>query len=221
MIVALSVVTAATVTGAAVARWRPGRQEVWSGAAAGALLVLAGLHLLPDAWQDAAAAGLWPWLVPAVAAGAFATASALARIGHHREYVSGAGAAAALAGHRFLEGSTLALAGSVAVVSALAVHAFCEGLAVGALVDGRSRRAAWWLAALCAGPIAGAVATSVYRLPDTASPLLVAVAAGVVAQAARVSLRVAFRSPRALVSPAAPALAAGAALTAAAVHLAG
>ncbi|NBH04922.1 hypothetical protein GTY80_16925, partial [Amycolatopsis sp. SID8362] len=58
MIVALSVVTAATVTGAAVARWRPGRQEVLSGAAAGALLVLAGLHLLPDAWQDAAAAGL-------------------------------------------------------------------------------------------------------------------------------------------------------------------
>jgi hypothetical protein len=45
----VSVVAVATVAGAGLARWRPGRQEVWFGAAAGALLVIAGLHLFPDA----------------------------------------------------------------------------------------------------------------------------------------------------------------------------
>lgn len=41
---------AATVTGAWLARLRPGHREIWFAAAAGALLIIAGLHLLPDAW---------------------------------------------------------------------------------------------------------------------------------------------------------------------------
>ena len=46
-------VAAATVAGAWLACRRPGHREIWFAAAAGALLVIAGLHLLPDAWAGA------------------------------------------------------------------------------------------------------------------------------------------------------------------------
>src|SRR6266487_4099532 len=59
----VGVVAVATVAGAGLARWRPGQPELWFGAAAGALLVIAGLHLLPDAWSAARAARLWPCTV--------------------------------------------------------------------------------------------------------------------------------------------------------------
>ena len=221
-------VSAATVAGAALVRRRPGHQQVWFGAAAGALLVIAGLHLLPDAWHDAREAGLWPGAVPLAAAGSFTLAAAAARIGctcdADQKHLSGAGTATALAGHRFLEGATLALTGSATVALALAVHAFGEGLAVGALLTGRSRRrSASWLAVLCAGTIAGTTLTSASPLPDTLSPLLVAIAAGIIAQAALISLRAAFEElrPRALASSTAAATFTAAAITAVAVHLAG
>jgi zinc transporter ZupT len=225
----VGVVAVATAVGALLVRWRPGRQEVWFGAAAGALLVIAGLHLLPDAWHDARGAGLWPWAVPAVAVGSFGLSAVVARFGctcqADEEQASGAGTAGALAGHRFLEGSALALTGSLTVAVALAVHALGEGLAVGALLADRSRRRlALWLAVMCVGPVVGAALTSAYHLPDAAGPLLVAVAAGILAQAARVSLRAAFHHlrPRAFVlSPAAAAVASAAAVTALAVHLTG
>ena len=80
-------------------------------AAAGALLVIAGLHLLPDAWGGAYAVRLWPPLVPIAAMGAFTAAGVAARTGcgcrPHTEQAGGAGAAAALALHRFLEGPPL------------------------------------------------------------------------------------------------------------------
>jgi hypothetical protein len=44
---------AAAVAGAWLARRHAARRELCSGAAAGALLVIAGLHLLPDAWSAA------------------------------------------------------------------------------------------------------------------------------------------------------------------------
>lgn len=225
---AAAVVCLATSGGAALARRRSERPELWFGAAAGALLAIAGLHLLPDAWGDARDAGLWPGLVPAAAAGSFAVVAAAARIGctcdADRKHMSGAGTAGALAGHRFLEGAALALTGSVTVAAALAVHAIGEGLAVGALLAGRSRRqVAAWLAVMCGGTVVGAVTAGAYPLPKAAGPLLVAVAAGVVAQAARVGLGVAFRhlQPRILFSPTAAATVTAAAITAMAVHLAG
>lgn len=205
------------------------RRELAFGAAAGALLVIAGIHLLPDAWSGAAQAGIPAWAVPATAAASFALAGLAARAGctcqADREAAGGAAAAGALAAHRLLEGAALALAGSLTVAVALVAHALAEGLAAGTLLSsGSRRRAGWWLAAMCASPLAGAAAAGLRPVPAGAEPLLLAVAAGVLGQAARVSLAAAVRHARpvrvALSRPAAAALIA-AAVTALAVRGAG
>jgi hypothetical protein len=194
-------VAAATVAGAWLVRRRPGQRQAWFAAAAGLLFIIAGFHLLPDAWAGAQEAGIWPPLVPmaAVAAGAGAGLAARAGCGcgEHRERVAGTGMAAALAVHRFLEGAAIALAGSAAVALALAVHAFGEGLATGALLSGQPRRrVAGWLALMCVSPVLGAVVADAFPVPEVAEPVLVAAAAGVLVQAALVSLRAAFHGLR-------------------------
>jgi hypothetical protein len=167
--------------------------------------------------------------VPAAAAASFALAGLAAQSGcacqAEREAVGGAGTAGALAAHRLLEGAALALASSLTVAVALIVHALAEGLAAGTLLSSAPRRrAAWWLAAMCASPIAGAAVAEIRPVPAGAEPLLLAVAAGVLGQAARVSLAAAFRHVRlvriAVTRPAAAALIA-AAVTALAVRGAG
>ncbi len=221
-------VAGATVTGAWLARRRPGQQQVWLGAAAGALLVIAGMHILPDAWSEARAAGLWPWVVPAAAVAAFLLAGLAARAGcacqRDTQHV-GAGTAAALAAHRFLEGSAMALLGSGVVVAALTVHALGEGLAVGALLRSQPRRrTATWLAAMCASPVIGMVVTSAHPMPAAARPVLLALAGGLLAQAARVSLRAArhdLAPARFLFSGPAAATTVAAAIAMLAVHAAG
>ena len=134
------------------------------------------------------------------AVGAFTAAGLAARAGcgcrEHTEQASGAGTAAALAVHRFLEGSAIALAGSAAVAVALAVHAFGEGLATGALLGAQPRRVAGWLAAMCVSPLVGAAVAGAFPVPAAAEPVLLALAAGVIAQAAWVSLRAAFHGLR-------------------------
>jgi ZIP family zinc transporter len=194
-------VAVATVAGAWLVRRRPGQQQTWFAAAAGLLLIIAGLHLLPDAWDGAREAGIWLPLVPVAAAAAFVAANLAARVGcgcgEHREQAAGTGTAVALAVHRFLEGAAIALAGSAAVALALAVHAFGEGLATGALLSGQPRRrVAGWLALMCVSPVFGAVVADAFPVPEIAEPLLVAAAAGVLTQAALVSLRAAFRGLR-------------------------
>ena len=47
---------------------------------------------------------------------------------------------------------------------------------------------AGWLAAMCLSPVAGAAAITAYRLLPAAGPVLLAVTAGVLAQAAPISL---------------------------------
>jgi zinc transporter ZupT len=79
---------------------------------------------------------------------------------------------------------------------ALAAHAFAEGLAVGALLGARPRRMAGWLAAMSGSPILGAVAAGAFPVPQATEPVLLALAAGVIAQAAWVSLRAAFHGVR-------------------------
>lgn len=194
-------VAAATVAGAWLARRHPGQRQIWFAAAAGALLIIAGLHLLPDAWDGARTAGVWPGLVPIAAAAAFVAAGLASRAGcgcqEHREQASGAGAAAALTVHRFLEGAAIALAGSAAVALALTAHAFGEGLATGALLGGQPRRrVAGWLTLMCLSPVIGAATADALPVPAAAEPVLLAAAAGVLAQAARVSLRAAFSGMR-------------------------
>jgi zinc transporter ZupT len=226
--VGAGVIAVATVSGGWLARRRRGDKEIWCAAAAGALLVIAGLHLLPDAWGSAYAVRIWPPLVPLAAMGAFTAAGVSARTGcgcrPHTEQASGAGAAAALALHRFLEGSAVALAASAAVAVALAVHAFAEGLAAGALLGAQRRRVAGWLAAMSVSPIFGAVAASAFPVPQATEPVLLALAAGVIAQAARVSLRAAFHglcTSRFEFSRAAATVAIAAVITALAVNTAG
>lgn len=221
-------VAVATVAGAWLARRHPGHREIWFGAAAGALLIIAGVHLLPDAWSAARAAHLWPGLVPLATAGAFTAAALAARAGcgcqEHKEQASGTGTAAALATHRFLEGSAIALAGSVTAAVALTVHAFGEGLATGALLGSQPRRMAGWLTAMTISPLIGAAVTAAAPIPAAAEPVLVAAAAGILAQAARVSLRAAFhglRTSRILFSHPAAATTTAAVLTTLAVQAAG
>jgi ZIP family zinc transporter len=191
----------ATVAGAELGRRHAARRELCLGAAAGALLVIAGVHLLPDAWQAARQAGTPAWVVPAAAVTAFAVAGAAVRRGcacqAGKETAGGTGTAAALAAHRLLEGAALALVSSVAVAVGLTVHAFAEGLATGTLLRSAKRRQrALWLTAMCASPLAGAALAGFWPFPEDARPVLLAIAAGVLAQAARVSLAAAFREPR-------------------------
>jgi zinc transporter ZupT len=229
LVVAGAVVMAvATLLGAWLALRHSQRHEAWLGAAAGALLVIAVLHLLPDAWSAARTAGLWPLVVPAAALGSFGLAGLAARracwCGAGRQYTAGAGTACALAVHRFLEGSALALAASVTVTLALAVHALAEGLAAGALLGSQSRpRAAGWLAAMCLSPVGGAAATGTFPLPGAARPVLLALAAGVLGQAARISLGASARVPpgRRLAPATAASFLAAAVVTALAVRAAG
>jgi zinc transporter ZupT len=220
----VGLVALATLVGAWLARRRAGQRQLWFGAAAGALLVIALLHLVPDAWAGAKDAGLPAWLVPLIAVVSFAVTVAVSRAGcaceADEEHASGAGSAGALAVHRFLEGAALALTGLVTAV-ALAVHALGEGLAVGALLRTQPRRLAGWLAVMSIGPAIGAIAADAIPALLIAEPLLLAVAAGVLAQAARISLRAAFQHRRSgmrvMTAPAA-AIVVSAAVTALAVY---
>ena len=54
---------------------------------------------------------------------------------------------------------------------------------------------AGWLTLMCLSPVFGAVLADAFRVPEAAEPVLAAAAAGILAQAAWVSLRAAFRSP--------------------------
>jgi len=220
---------AATIAGAWLAHRHAARREVCFGAAAGALLVIAGFHLLPDAWSAARQTAIPAWAVPAAAIAAFAATGAVIRRGcacrAEREAAGGTGTAGALAAHRLLEGAAVALGGSVMIVTALAVHALAEGLAAGTLLaPAPRRRRVWWLAIMCASPAGGAALAVAWPFPQTLRPVLLAVAAGVLGQAARVSLSAAFRRARpvrlAMASPAVATVVAAAG-TALAVHLAG
>src|SRR5581483_9806969 len=136
----------ATLAGAWLARRQAARRELCFGAAAGALLVIAGLHLLPDAWDGARQAGISPWVIPVAALASFAVAGLAVRRGctcqADRETAGGGGAAGALAVHRLREGAALALTSSVMVAAALVVHALAEGLAAGTLLGHAARAGA-------------------------------------------------------------------------------
>ncbi|MFJ2729138.1 hypothetical protein [Streptomyces collinus] len=193
---AVALVALATVAGAWAARRARGRTALLPATAAGILLVVAVLDLLPDAWDEAEDAGLPPWAVPLTALAAFALMGAVTRTGCpcSRERAGGIGAAAGLAVHRFVEGAALALTTSPAVMAALLAHAAGEGLALTTLLGAQpGRRTAPWITLACLSPVAGVFVTSAVPLPDGLLPLLLAVVAGILAQAAWVALDHAHR----------------------------
>ena len=188
-------IAAATMAGAWLASRMHRHRKIWFAAAAGALLIMAVLHCCPTR-DGHRRARIWPPLVPMAHFG-FIAAGLAARSGcgcrEHSQEASGSGTAAALTIHRFLEGSAVVLIGSTVVAVGLAVHAFGEGLATAALLGAQRRRMVGWLALMCVSPVVGAVVASAVRVPAAAEPMLLALAAGVIAQAAWVSLRAAFR----------------------------
>jgi len=83
---------------------------------------------------------------------------------------------------------------------------------------------AGWLALMCLSPVIGAAATDTFPVPAAAEPVLLALATGVLAQAARVSLRAAFRGlppARLLLSRPAATTTMAAIVTVLAVHAVG
>ncbi|MFF7976995.1 hypothetical protein [Streptomyces sp. NPDC007905] len=195
-LVAVVLVALATVAGAWSTRRASGRSVLVPAAASGILLAIAVLDLLPDAWDEAREAGLPQWAVPFTALASFAVTGAVTRLGCPctRGRAGGIGAASGLAVHRFVEGAALALTSSIAVVAALLVHAAGEGLALAALLGTQpGRRVAPWIALACLSPVAGVFVAGAAPVPDSLLPLLLAVVAGVLAQAAWVALGLARR----------------------------
>ncbi len=199
------------------------RYEMWLCAAAGALLVIALLHLTPGLRLVTPGAGRCCYSSRLLCAGRCRGPPRLrVRLGHAavrrgrqrcragRAPVPsglGAGGGRVAGGHH---GAGCSCAG--------------RGMAVGALLAGQSRRRlTLWLVAMCQSPIAGAVAISGTELPAAAEPLLLAVSAGALAQAAQISLGAARRTRGRwlLAGPAAVASLTAAAVTAVAVRVGG
>ena len=193
---AVVLVAVATVVGAWLARRGSGRSALLLAAASGILLIIAVLDLLPEAWDKAHEAGVPPWAVPVTALASYGVLGAVVHIGCPCEpgRAGSIGATSGLALHRFLEGTTLALTASVAVMAALLVHAAGEGLALAALLGAQpGQRVAPWLGLACLSPVAGAFVTSALPIPVGIMPLLLAFVGGVLAQAAWVALRLAHQ----------------------------
>jgi len=195
---ALAAIAAATVAGAwlgvRVVRRRGGRASpgpaVLYGAASGVLLAVAAAHVLPQAVVGAHEAALPEWLVPAVGLGGYVVVGAVIRRSCPCEPVraGGAGAAVAVAVHRAIEGTTLAVTATLTVGLALAVHAAGEGVALAAVLLTAARwRAAWWILLAAVSPAAGFWATGAVALPSSFSPVALALVGGVLLRSARIA----------------------------------
>src|SRR6266567_8651476 len=183
----VALIAGATLAGAWLARRAAMMRAASLACAAGLLLAVVLADLLPDVWRDLPGAGLPWWAAAAAVAAGIAGTDILARRGCacRTGPDRGEAAAAALGVHRALEGAALVLAGSLAVVAALVVHAGSEGFALTALLR-RERRAktVTLLAIMCLSPAIGAIVMSQIRLPAQAAPITTAVVAGVLARAA-------------------------------------
>ncbi|MFJ9150806.1 hypothetical protein ACIRP7_22650 [Streptomyces sp. NPDC102270] len=191
----LILIAVGTLVGAWLGRRWSHRSTMLLGAASGVLLAVAGADIVPHALHEAEEQGLAGWIVPVVVA-AFALASAghtLRRRGESGRLL-GAGTAAALVLHRLVEGMTVALLATVAVVAALTVHSVSEGLALTAVLDARGRRPLTpWLVAVCVSPLVGGWITLVAPVPEWTHVLLLAAVAGVLLRNAGTALALARR----------------------------
>lgn len=218
---ALAVVTAATLLGAWTASRWASKLGLWLSLASAMMMVGALTDILPHVWHEAEEVGT-PWWAPGLAvAGGFAVITLFTRSGHGHDHgeaspadpptgrhrptdatsraagVGVLGAATALTIHRVIEGATLALSPSAAVIGALLVHSASEGLALAALFAQTRRSPMPWLTLAVAGPAVGIVVASVGPLPEVAVPVLLAVVAGVLLRTALVGLGMAAAQRRA------------------------
>lgn len=188
MLASLVTVAGATVAGAVLRRRLPDRSALASALAAAVLLTVVVVDLAPDVLADVDDGAMPAGVAALAAAAGCAAAIGLAR----RGCVCRAGRVAvlAVAAHRAVEGSALALVWSVPLLAALAVHAAGEGFTMADLLD-RGRALLGWLAVACAAPLLGALvgALAVTDLPAAAAPVATALIAGTLAGTALAALR--------------------------------
>ncbi|GAA0392978.1 hypothetical protein GCM10009530_50450 [Microbispora corallina] len=234
---AVLLVCVSTLVGAFLARRNSKRMSLWLAVASAMILVTALVDLAPDAWAEAAEAGVPPWALGLSAGFGFLVITYFTRRGcacpddqppragmhapglHRRvkqgvdaAVFGGMGTAAALTLHRAIEGAALALTASVVVVIALVVHSASEGLALAALLDIARRRLVPWLVVACLSPAVGVLTASLSPLPDRIVPILLAVVMGVLCRTAIVGMKLAAgRQESGRLSPRHIAIAAGAA----------
>ncbi|ETK36661.1 hypothetical protein [Microbispora sp. ATCC PTA-5024] len=213
---AVLLVCVSTLVGAFLARRNSKRMSLWLAVASAMILVTALVDLAPDAWAEAAEAGVPPWALGLSAGFGFLVITYFTRRGcacpddqppragmhapglHRRvkqgvdaAVFGGMGTAAALTLHRAIEGAALALTASVVVVIALVVHSASEGLALAALLDIARRRLVPWLVVACLSPAVGVLTASLSPLPDRIVPILLAVVMGVLCRTAIVGMKLA------------------------------
>jgi zinc transporter ZupT len=192
--IGVALIAVATVGGAVIGGRLPRTSAVPLAGAAGILIAVVPADLAPDIWRDLGDSGL-PWWTPvpvgavgAAGAGLLMRRGCLCRPG----LTGGIGTALAVALHRAVEGSALAVTTSVPVMLALVAHAGSEGLAMTSLLDAEGRRRTrGWLLPACAAPAAGALALHATHLPDRAMPILTSLVAGVLIRTAMIAYRLA------------------------------
>lgn len=220
---AVALICGATVMGAWLANRYADRMGLWLSLASAMMMVTALTDIVPDVWHDAEESGLALWIPALAMAFGFLVITYFTRgscghghgddprddhrpaAGRHRlikasatpAAFGGVGAAAALTMHRVIEGTTLALTPSAAVIAALAVHSASEGLALAALLRESRERVAPWLVISVAGPVAGIIAATVSPLPETLVPVLLAMVGGVLLRTAIVGVKLAAAKRRA------------------------
>ncbi|WP_351224955.1 hypothetical protein [Streptomyces sp. NPDC002133] len=215
---AVSLMAAATATGAVLAKRSSRQAALILVIASGMMLTTAVVDLLPEAWHEGAAVGMPVWLSLATAVTAYlvmafftrngcgcemeaaAQAAGAHAPGRHRRLKEsagalsvGLGAAAALSTHRVVEGTALALAFSIPVILTLMVASAGDGLALAAMLRETKQRLAPWLLVACASPAVGVLITTVRPLPAAVLPFALALVAGVILRIAVVGLKLAAR----------------------------
>ncbi|MEZ0070834.1 hypothetical protein [Planotetraspora sp. GP83] len=213
---AVLLVCISTLVGAFLARRNSKRMSLWLAIASAMILVTALVDLAPDAWGEAAEAGVPPWALALSAGFGFLVITyftrrgcacpedeppraALHAPGLHRRLkqgmdaavFGGMGTAAALTLHRAIEGAALALTASVVVIIALIVHSASEGLALAVLLDIAKQRLTPWLVVACLSPTVGVVTATLSPLPVRLVPILLAMVMGVLCRTAIVGMKLA------------------------------
>ena len=214
--IAVVAMAAATVAGALLAHRSSGQAALVLVIASGMMLITATVDLLPEAWHEATAVGLSAWIAMATAVAGYLVMTVFTRNGcgcdadmaaqaagahtpgRHRRvketagaFSVGLGAAAALATHRLVEGTALALAFSLPVLLTLMVGSASDGLALAAMLRETKQRLTPWLTVACVSPAVGVLITIVRPLPEVVLPVALALVAGVILRIAVVGLKLA------------------------------